>query len=362
MRKIVFLDQCLEGGGAERVLCTIMRALDPRQFEVHLILVTELRDLRHLVPDSVAVHELGVTNTRKALPAFSRKIKGLRPDVVFTTTGRTGVLAAMGRLTGGSYRWIARYPNMPSRQIQSGALRSWRRTLTQLLFRSADVVIAQSEEMAKELFHYFKLKPKKVQTLTNPLDREQIACGLKGALSPFDPTRQNWVAAGRLVDQKGFDVLLKAFAEVHSQHPSARLHLLGADFCGNRQRLEQQAESLGIREKVVFHGFVSNPYPYYKYCDLFILSSRWEGCPNALLEALYLGRRAAATRCVPIIERLVDPAQGTLAKVNDPQSLAQAIREAQSLPETDRTRRTAPDSIAEFIDLIESQCATSATE
>lgn len=362
MHKIVFLDQCLEGGGAERVLCTIMRNLDPQQFDVHLILVTELHDLKHLVPDSATVHELGIANTRKALPAFVKKINQLRPDVVFTTTGRTGVLAALGRIIGSSYHWIARYPNMPSRQIKSGALRTWRRALTQFFFRSADVVIAQSTEMAGDLIRYFKLNPDKIQTLPNPIDREQIESGLEDATNPFDPSHQNWVAAGRLVEQKGFDVLLNAFAKVSPQHQTARLHLLGADFNGSRVRLEQQAKTLGIFDRVIFHGFVSNPYPYYKYCDLFILSSRWEGCPNALLEALYLGRRVVATRCVPIIERLVAPARGTLAAVEDPQDLAQAIRAAQSLSDTEPTDAPATNSIEQFTDLILHHCsaATSA--
>ena len=85
MRRVVFLDQYLSGGGAERVMCTIMRALDPAEFEIHLVLVSELGDLRHLVPEYVTVHELGISNTRKALSAYRNVIRSMFFHSIKTT-------------------------------------------------------------------------------------------------------------------------------------------------------------------------------------------------------------------------------------------------------------------------------------
>jgi glycosyltransferase involved in cell wall biosynthesis len=353
MKRVVFLDQCLLGGGAQRVFCTIMRSLDPKSYDIHLVLVSNMRDLKHLIPSHVTIHELGITNTRKALGAYRKKIGEIKPQVVYTTTSRTAILAILGRVFKKRHKVIARYPNMPSFEVENGLLSSWRLILTKLVYRHTDVVIAQSDEMAAEVTSYYKLDAAAVHVIPNPVDRAHITECLRGAESPFNSDYINIVASGQLVRKKGFDVLLKSFAALESARDKAMLHILGDDVWKEKHILVQLAEDLGISDRVHFHGFVSNPYPYYKYCDLFVLSSRWEGCPNVLLENLFIGSRVAATRCVPIVERLVPEGQGKLAEVEDPQSLSQAMMEALELPKEHGNSESRHDSIGEFISLFE---------
>ncbi|MCI5123253.1 MAG: hypothetical protein D3925_01935, partial [Candidatus Electrothrix sp. AR5] len=109
-RKILFLDQTLNGGGAERVLCTVMRGLDPEKYDVHLVIITKLGELAHLVPDYVHIHILGIPHTRKALLAAIKTLWKIRPDIVYTTTARIALLVSCARILSPPSTFIMRFP------------------------------------------------------------------------------------------------------------------------------------------------------------------------------------------------------------------------------------------------------------
>jgi glycosyltransferase involved in cell wall biosynthesis len=148
--------------------------------------------------------------------------------------------------------------------------------------------------MADDLTEHFGVPRARIVTIYNPLDRKRIAARARSAASPFaghGPGPQ-LVAIGRLDPQKGFDLLLRAFPELLESEPGAELWILGEDMWAhqrNRQGLAALADELGISGRVHFEGYVENPYPYLEHADLFVLSSRYEGLPNVLLEALSLG-------------------------------------------------------------------------
>lgn len=326
MRKIMFVDQCLGAGGAERVMCTVMRALDPAKFDVHLVLVSEAGALKHLIPDYVKTRVLGVFNTRKALLAFVRAMWDIRPDMVYATTSRSAMLVLAARFFCPKFQVVARYSSMPARDIREGDLRGWRLWLMRALYRCADAVIAQTPEMAAELARCFQISPGRIHTISNPVDAKYIEEQLRDAASPFSADAVNIVAAGTIYPVKGFDVLLEAFALVLKQDGGFRLHILGNDREGNQAKLLLRAEELGVAGRVRFHGFQRNPYPYFKFCDLFVLSSRREALPNVLLECLYLGKPVVATRCLAAATRLVeDGKSGFLVDVENPEQMAKAI-------------------------------------
>jgi glycosyltransferase involved in cell wall biosynthesis len=317
-KRIVFVDQALSGGGAERVLCTLIRALDPHEFEIHLLIINRLGDLGELIPDYVTIHELNVRHTRNAIIPFARMVKRIRPCTVFTTLGRTALLAIMARIGLRRFKVVARYPNMPSHEIANGALRGWRKIAFKRLYRLADVVIAQTPEMAQELVKIFRIPRERIQTILNPLDKIYIQQALKHATNPFSSKHINFVAAGRIAHQKGYDILLRAAADLVMQNPSIHLFILGADEEGLLDSLKYLAQQYGCANNVHFLGFVSNPYPYYQYCDAFVSSSRYEGLPNVICECLFLNRPVVATTCVPVVERLIH--EGVTGYLVDPEN------------------------------------------
>jgi glycosyltransferase involved in cell wall biosynthesis len=131
------------------------------------------------------------------------------------------------------------------------------------------------------------------------------------------------LSVGRLTSQKDFCTLIKAFAKVRQTNPS-RLLILGDG--EDRSALETLVDQLGLREDVSLPGFVANPYPYMTRADVFVLSSRWEGLPGVLIEALYCGAPLVSTDCPSgPREILADGKYGKLVPVGNMDRLAQAI-------------------------------------
>ncbi|WP_243254474.1 glycosyltransferase [Sulfitobacter indolifex] len=142
----------------------------------------------------------------------------------------------------------------------------------------------------------------------------------------WDPRDTNIVSAGRITEQKGFDVLIDCLAHLVRANSSYFLHIIGEDSLGEQAKLELRAQELGVRDRVKFWGFQRNPYVFFKNCDIFVLSSRWEGMPNAMLENIYLESTVVATDCTESVSRLLARENaGYVARSGDADDLAQKI-------------------------------------
>jgi len=135
----------------------------------------------------------------------------------------------------------------------------------------------------------------KLVRIYNPVDVEMVRRLAEGAESPFTGPGPQVIAMGRLQREKAYDVLLQAFSIVLKSFPQAQLAILGEGPL--ETQLKKQAVELGVAHAVAFPGFQKNPWPYVKHADLFVLASRFEGLPNALLEVLALGVPVVATDC-----------------------------------------------------------------
>ena len=349
MKKIVFLDQNLDAGGAERVMATIIRSLDPSKFEIHLVIISKLGDLGHLVPEHVKIHELGIVHTRNAWLPLRKVLKNINPDIVYSSLSRTTVLSVLsGFLL--KFKNVARYPSMPSVEKKEGKLKGWRYLLMKIFYKKVDMIIAQTDEMADELQQFYKIDKEKIRVIINPVDTKHIDESVKNAKNPFENGKINVVASGRIGIEKGFDVLIESFAKVVEKRSDFHLHIIGRDEDGNKEKLEKRIAELRIVDNTTFHGFQKNPYPFYKFCDLFVLSSRREGLPNVVLECQYLGKPVVATRCIPVIKRLIDDGKnGFVVDVEDVDGLAEAILKFEQL----QGEKIFRDSIGEFIRVFE---------
>jgi len=349
MKKIVFLDQNLDGGGAERVTATIIRSLDPAKFEIHLVIVSKLGELGHLIPEYVKIHELGITHTRNALFPLRELLKNIKPDIVYSSLGNTNILSILAGI-GKNHKIITRYPSTPSIEKKEGKLNGWRYLLMKLFYRRVDKIIAQTEEMAEELERFYNIKKEKIKVIMNPVDTKHIDESLENAENPFKNGKINVVASGRIGIEKGFDVLIESFAKVIAKNGDFHLHILGRDVDDNKEKLEKRIAELRITNNITFHGFQKNPYPFYKFCDLFVLSSRREGLPNVVLECQYLGKPVVATRCIPVIERLIDNGRnGFVVDVEDVGGLSEAIFNFRQL----NGKKIEKDTTGEFVKVFE---------
>lgn len=203
------------------------------------------------------------------------------------------------------------------------------------LYRYADVLIAQTEEMKGEMVGVYGVCKDKIQVISNPTDEGTIKEKIKECF-PFDHHYTNYLAVGRIMEQKDYLTSVRAFALVVKQHPNSRFYIVGGESPLQQdyaQSVHQEVERLGIADKVFFEGFQDNPYKYEVGCDVFVLSSIYEGLPNVLLDAMYLGKPVAVTASIPYIDQVVhDGENGYKVKVGDYKALAEAMLKANELP------------------------------
>ena len=332
-KKIIFFLQNLNGGGAERVSMNIINLLDKDKYEIHLVLVKKKGAYLNLIPSYVKVYELGFSKTMFSVFKLRKKINELQPDIIYSTLFRTHI-AVHFALQGLAYRpkTIFRMQNSPKLVLENKRLPWIQRVFLEKALKHATKVIAQTPQMKEEVVFYHKVMAKKIEVFINPLDTKLIQKSIEGAKNPFDDRYINVVASGRVTYQKGYDILIKAFNKVSIANRNYKLFIIGETKTNKIEECRALVKKYHLEDVVHFLGFQSNPYVYYLHADLFVLSSRWEGLPNVVLESLYLNKPVVGTRCISFMETLIDDGKnGFLVDVEDSETLASKILDFQSL-------------------------------
>jgi len=268
--------------------------------------------------------------------AFRSIIREADPDLIVSFCKGPNVLTylALKGMSGRRPRWIAREGNniirSASEDGRDKARRGLEHALVRSTYRAADCVVTNSDQLAVSLRDHFGLPAEKLRVVRNPVDVEAIRSS--AAELPDDvPPGPLIVSTGRLVRQKGHDILLRAFAASRFRK-SHRLAIVGEG--PQRAPLGMLATELGIADRIHFLGFRSNPWALMARADLFVLASRWEGFPNALLEALACGAPVIASDCRFGPGEMIDHGRnGWLVPPDDADGLREAIDALLAAPE-----------------------------
>ena len=332
-RHILFLVPSLRGGGAERVIVTLLRHLDRTKFRLALAVVdTRGAVYQGDVPEDVEFVDLGFTRVRYALPKIVCLIWQRRPDVVFSTLGHLNLALAIVRpLLPNGVRYVARESSIVSEILRTSRMTSIWRWAYRHFYRRVDTVVCQSRCMRDDLVASFALPAERTVIINNPVDVERIRhlavepllTGLEQKNGGDGHALIHLVATGRLFHQKGFDLLIEALALCGNAR--LRLTILGeGPLLGGLVRL---AQDRGAAQQVRFVGFQKNPYPFFARADAFVLSSRFEGFPNVVLEALACGTPVIATPAPGGVREILEGVEGSvLTESVTAEGLAQAIR------------------------------------
>lgn len=326
--KIAFILPNLEGGGAEKVTINYINCLDLDIFEVHLILLSKTGVFVDMIPSGVLVYNLNIKRTLYSFFALRKKLLKINPDLVFSTLFRMNILLSLILVTiKKSFKVLLRSPNSPKLLIENKQMDLIQKCLIGYSYKQADVIIAQTPEMKNEIHHYHRTDLEKIFVLLNPIDVKLRNLNQDELLSPFNNASINILAAGRLSPQKGFDFLIESFSILNKKSPLFHLHIIGkAEDKDYEDYLKKIVLENKLEGKITLHGFQANPYNYYRYCDLFVLSSRWEGMPNTVLENIYLKKPIIATKCIPFMSEIIeDGKNGFLVNVDDSVELSEAI-------------------------------------
>ena len=232
----------------------------------------------------MVVRDLGCRRVRHALPSLVNALRRSRAHVIIPTMGYLNlvVLAFRACLPRGA-KIFPREANLPTRSMDALPMPRLARAAYRHLYPRADGVICNSQAVANELRDLCRVPPARIHRIDNPIDIDVIRQAAATPCRAPGPGPR-FVAAGRLTRQKGFDRLIDLFAEMA---PDAHLTILGDG--PDRTALVAQAAKRGLSDRLRFAGFESSPWPFYAGADAFLLSSRWEGMPNAGLEALACG-------------------------------------------------------------------------
>jgi glycosyltransferase involved in cell wall biosynthesis len=204
--------------------------------------------------------------------------------------------------------------------------------------------------MTDDIADVFGLPLKKLVTIYNPIkpsQRSRIDNDDEHRIRGDTPTI---LGAGRLVDEKDFSTLIRAFSRVRSER-SSRLYILGDG--DNRSSLIKVAENCGVKNNVYMPGFVEDPFAYMKLADVFVLSSRWEGFGNVLVEAMACGTPVISTDCPNGPAEILENGKwGQLVPVGDEEAMAEAIRTTLdgAQDSVDPTRRAEDFHVREIAD------------
>lgn len=329
--RIAFYIPALNVGGAQRVTVNIANELAARGYPVDVVLAYREGALLSDVSDAVRIVDLEtpripVVGVLASVPGLRSYLRTERPAVLFSAMTYANVAAILAaELAGTQTRLVATEHNTfgmnPDPKVRLT------RVIARPLYRLADRVAAVSEGVADSVRKGTAAADDDVTVLYNPIEIEAIR---DEAAEPVDhpwltvPEYETAVTVGRIEPQKDHTTLLRAFARVSERRPNARLVVVGTGT--ERDRLRELAAELEIDNIVDFPGYVENAYAYMQNADLFVLSSRHEGLPTVLLEALACGCPIVSTDCPSgPREILEDGRYGPLVPVGDDGALADAI-------------------------------------
>jgi glycosyltransferase involved in cell wall biosynthesis len=329
--RIALFVPTLEGGGAERVMVTLANALAERRFAVDFVLWTECGPFRSLLSAKVNVVALGTYNPLKLVFGFARFLKTYKPEVVISALFVGNIIAALAKAACRSRTHLILTEHVPIGTYLQNESRLLRRVCVPPLMRStylaAQDIVAVSRGAAQALAPVLgKAASNRITVIYNPIDLARIE-----AMASADEKSASWteptiINVGRLIEQKDQQTLIQAFAKVRSRR-TCRLVILGEG--EKRATLAALARKLGVGSDVLMPGFVANPYNWMRRSAVFVLSSKFEGLPTVLIEAMQCGVSVISADCPSgPAEILEDGRWGKLFRPGDVDALASAIEDA----------------------------------
>jgi len=330
-KKLLFVISSLVGGGAERVMVNLINHLDRKKYEFLLVVFENKMDLQddlHFPVNIVCLNKRSRWDFFKLIFKLRKIICDYKPDKVLSFLNYTNTVAGLSSLfLRRKFTLFLSERVYTHKYLDRSRLRYLRKWLINLTYKKADRIIAVSKSIKNVLEEDFSIQPEKIKIIYNPIVLEEIRYkSQKGVEHPFfkDENARVIISIGRLVEQKRFDRLLRAFSLVREKQMTARLIILGKGIL--QRKLERLALQLNINNLVSFVGHKYNPYAWISKADIFVLSSDFEGFPNVLIEAMACGTPIISTDCLSGPKEIITTGKnGILVPPADEIALAEAM-------------------------------------
>jgi len=292
VRKLLLMINSLEGGGAEKVFVSLARHLAIRKdLDIGIATLDDVPDAYPAPPGIRRVRLDCRGSFLRSMLETGGLIARSRPDVVLSFLTRANCAAILARRRSRFHCIISERVHTTS-HLGHGTRSRLLRSMVRWLYPRADRVIAVSGGVRDELERYYRVPANRITAIPNPVFTDVLQSrGQEEA--GYDLPRDYFVAVGRLMPNKGYEVLLRAFAA----HANTNRALVVLGEGPERAKLMALAQSLGVSERLHMPGYVGNPQAFVARATAYISASRSEGFPNALVEAMSLGRAVISTDC-----------------------------------------------------------------
>jgi len=364
--RIAFYLWNFPGGGLEQVTLTLIQAFVAQGYQVDLVLEHRSGAYLALLPVQVRCVALESGSKWEAcrrlllcwpgeglrlaarmiwrsadhiplarLLSLARYMEQERPDVLFASAGRSPFVALWAkRIARDACRVVIAEHSTFSARLKAARhdqhayrRKRYRKELIGRLYSRADALVAVSTGVADDLVKTANVSRDAIEVIHNPVVTAELLSAAEHTPQHewfLDPDIDVVLAAGRLAPEKQFEQLIAAFAELCSDRPEFRLLIVGEG--PERDRLTRCVHELQLEQRVSMPGWVDNPYALMRHSRLFVLCSRFEGLPVALIEALACGCPVVATDCPSGPREILDDGRyGQLVPVGDVPALAAAI-------------------------------------
>lgn len=328
-RKIALFMPSFRGGGTERAMVMLAQGFAEKRIAVDLLVAQNEGPNAPAPGHGVRIVDLHAPRVLRALPRLARYLRREAPCAMLSALPHCNVVSVWARSLAGAPTRLVLSEHTVASLSAAHEVRTRGRLLPVFMRRAyprADAIVAVSDGVADDLSSLLGLERSRITRIYNPVVTPRLD------ILASQPLDHPWFApgqppvvlgVGRLTFAKDFSTLIHAFATVRARRP-VRLVILGEG--EERQSLQGLARDLGVTADFELPGFAGNPYQYMKRAAMFVLSSRFEGLGNALVEAMACGTAVVSTDCPNgPREILEDGRHGTLVAVADPVALAEAI-------------------------------------
>lgn len=312
-KRIVFFVGTLMEGGAERVISILSRKMHEQGLDVQILLYYDREIFYEMESDvkiTIVQKESGSSNILKNLLWVRRFFKA-NADVIISFLAPFNIMALAAHM-GLRSTMIVADRNDPRFVPANPAIRKMRN----LLYRFSDGVVLQTTQNRD---YFSKTIQRKSVVIGNPID-----LGEKAGMGLVTMKRHEIASVGRLMPQKNQSMLLRAFANISADFPQYCLTIYGEG--PERESLEKLAGELGIKERVNLSGSVKDVHDRIAGSELFVLSSNYEGMPNALIEAMCMGLPCISTNVSGAADLIVSGENGEIIEVGDTDALTHQMR------------------------------------
>lgn len=330
-KKIMIVMPSLKGGGAERVTINVANNLNKDKFEIIIVSCTRGNDYKDYIDKHIDVVELNKSSVKYAVFSIKRQIEKYKPDIILSVMEHTYMSTILAKkvsrhtckvilVVHSTYSNSLKYSNIKSKATIFDKI-----SKVLKIYKHCDNIIFVSKESYKDFSSRFKLNERQARVIYNPIIFDNIDF-LKNEYINQDSRYRNILAVGRLTKAKDYNNLIQAIDYIvnYKKIEDIRLTIVGKGEL--EDNLKEIVKNKRLEKYITFWGFEKNPFKLMSKCDVFVLSSLFEGLPTVLVEAMYCGSVVISTDCKSGPNEIItDGVDGYLVPVSNSTVLGEKI-------------------------------------